>query len=62
MTVRLTGMLNTKNIKKASKTVIECELRAAWQEVECDIRHAGQPGKAISDYVALLTKELSTRG
>ncbi len=51
-------MLNTKTVKSASKMVIEGELRAAWSEVECDIRHGSQPSKRVSDYIALLEKAL----
>jgi len=55
-------MLNTKTVKKASKMVIECELRAAWSEVECDIRNTGATSQRVSKYIALLDKELVTRG
>ncbi len=51
-------MKTTAAIKGMSKMVLECELRAAWAEVECDMRHGSQPSKRVSDYIALLEKAL----
>ncbi len=53
-------MLNAKTVKRASKMVIEIELRSAWSEVECTVRHGGQPSKRLSDYIVLLTRALQT--
>lgn len=54
-------MTNTNSIKRMSDTVLECELRAAWNAVECDIRHGVQPGRTVSDYVAALMAEQKRR-
>ncbi len=53
--------MNTTQTTKMSDTVIECELRAAWAEVECDMRHGVQPSKRVSDYIAALTAEQTRR-
>ncbi len=55
-------MKTTATIKKMSKTVIECELRGAWADVECALRHGSEPSRSLGDYVAMLTRELGTRG
>ena len=54
-------MSNAAAIKKMSDTVLFCELRAAWTQVECDVRHGQQPSKADSDYIAALTAEQKRR-
>ena len=53
--------MNTTQIKRMSDTVIFCELRAAWGEVECDVRHGVEPRRSLSDYVAALTAEQKRR-
>lgn len=55
-------LMNSKQISRMSDTVLFCELRAAWGEVECSIRHGVQPSKRTSDYVAALTAEQKRRG
>ncbi len=44
-----------------SDTVIFCELRAAWEEVACNMRCNVQPSKRVSDYIAALTAEQARR-
>ena len=44
-----------------SDTVIFCELRAAWGEVECNLRAGLEPSKRVSDYIAALTVEQKRR-
>lgn len=46
----------TKTVSKMSKTVIACELRAAWGEVECNLRHGVKISKQLADYIAALEK------
>jgi hypothetical protein len=54
-------MLTAVQIKMASKTVLECELRDAWREVECNLRHDLEPGTIVSNYIVRLERELDTR-
>jgi hypothetical protein len=54
-------MTTQSNIKRMSDMVIECELRAAWGTVECDLRHGLQPSKRDADYIAALTAEQKRR-
>jgi hypothetical protein len=44
-------------IAKTTDMVITCELRAAYGEVECQLRHGLQPSKEVSDYIAALSCE-----
>ena len=50
-----------KKIGKMSLVVIECELRAAWAEVECAVRHGLEPSKALGAYIAALEAEKVAR-
>lgn len=54
-------MSNAKNIRRMSDTVIFCELRAAWEEVSCNMRGNVQPSARVSDYIAALTAEQTRR-
>lgn len=53
--------MNNATVTKMSDTVIACELRAAWSEVECSVRHGQQPSARISNYIAALTAEQTKR-
>jgi hypothetical protein len=53
--------MNNAAIKKMSNTVLACELRAAWSDVECALRHGVQPQKSTSDYIAALAAEQAKR-
>lgn len=53
--------MKTAMIRKMSDTVIACELRQAWNDVECAMRHGQQPSKSTSDYVVALTAEQAKR-
>ena len=50
-----------KQIKKMSDTVIFCELRAIWNEVEANMRHGVETPKSVGDYAAALTAEQKRR-
>jgi hypothetical protein len=54
-------MTNTNSIKRMSDMVISCELRAAWGEVECNMRHGAEVSKRTADYIAALTDEQKRR-
>jgi hypothetical protein len=54
-------MTKQNSIKRMSDLVIECELRAAWGTVECDIRHGLQPSKRDADYIVALMAEQKRR-
>ena len=59
---RILDLMTTQSsIKRMSDMVIECELRAAWGTVECDLRHGLQPSKRDSDYIAALMAEQKRR-
>ncbi len=51
----------TNAVAKMSNMVIECELRSAWNQVECDLRHGVQPSRSLSDYAAALAREAAKR-
>jgi len=56
--------MNTAQIKAVSKmsdTMIFCELRSVWNEVESNMRAGIQPAKRLGDYAALLTREQAKR-
>jgi hypothetical protein len=54
-------MNNATTIRKMSDTVLSCEIRSAWAEVKCDIRHGIQPRAQLSNYVAALEAEKARR-
>ncbi len=56
----MTTALNNK-VSKMSNTVLQCEHRAAWQEVESQIRCGLAPQKTVSDYIAVLDREMKRR-
>lgn len=51
----------TNAIAKMSDMVLACELRAAWSEVECSLRHGQQPSERVSNYIAALSAEQTRR-
>lgn len=54
--------MSTKQIAKMSATMLQCEERAAWRDVECAIRHGVAPAADLGSYVAALRAEMTRRG
>jgi uncharacterized membrane protein len=55
------GALNPRVLSKMSDTVVLCEERAAWRDIEVQIRHGVAPQKSVSDRAATLSKERERR-
>jgi hypothetical protein len=53
--------MNNAAIPRMSDQVLACELRAAWAQVECDLRHNINPGRLLSNYIAALVAEQARR-
>jgi hypothetical protein len=49
--------MNANTIKKMSDTVIACEIRTAWNEMEGDLRHGLPVRPSLSKYIAALKDE-----
>lgn len=58
---KLVMVRNLTAVYRMSDEVIEIELRQAWAEIECNMRHGNQPSAWQSDYTAALEGEKARR-